>query len=75
MTRAELKRAVRVWLFERERSQDWLAAELGISGSHLSRVLAGYATLTPHVKAGLQRITGIDADATVGATEEVTRHA
>lgn len=62
-TTANLKQAVRVWLAHENRTQEWLALQLGVSGSVFSRVLSGYSPLTDELVAGLRRVTGIDAQA------------
>lgn len=62
-----MKRTVRVYLAEHGRTQNWLAAKLGIDNSRLSRILAGYLPLTDEIADRLQRVTGIDLRDHVGA--------
>lgn len=62
-----LKRTVRVWLAEHDKTQDWLAFKLEISNSHLSLILSGYRPLTDELANDLERLTGIDLREHVGA--------
>jgi hypothetical protein len=62
MTRTQhpIRRAVRIWLAEHDRSQSWLAQKLGISQGHLSQILDGFRVATPQTIKDLRRVTGID---------------
>lgn len=62
-----LKRAVRVWLADHDKTQDWLAMKLQIDRAMLSRILSGYRALTPEIADDLERLTGIDVREHVGA--------
>ena len=54
------KQAIRVWLAEHDKTQDWLAREIGISNSLLSYVLSGYRPLKPEIADDIQRVTGLN---------------
>jgi transcriptional regulator with XRE-family HTH domain len=54
------KRAIRVFLAEKDQTQEWLARRLGVSSSALSRVLSGYAPLTDDLICGFHSVAGID---------------
>jgi hypothetical protein len=54
------KVAVRGWLIRQGRTQIWLAAQLGIDDTLLSRMLAGSRPVPPDVVRALRRITKID---------------
>lgn len=63
MTKNEAgRRAVRVWLAEHGKTQVWLANELGIHESLLSRALAGYEK-SGRVVELIKGLTGIDIGA------------
>ncbi len=56
----DLKRTVRVWLAEQDKTQNWLAHKLGISSALLSLILDGYREPTDKVVARIHKLTGID---------------
>ena len=62
MQKSPLKRAVRVWLAEHDKTQVWLADKLGIHSGALSHVLAGYRPLTEELADDIHRITGLDIE-------------
>jgi len=57
----DAKRAVRVWLAERGKTQGWLAKRMRVHYSQLSRVLNGVES-SPRVVAALESVTGITLD-------------
>ena len=56
-----LKQRVRTWLKRRDKTQEWLADELGISQAHLSMILSGARTPSLSVASLLETKTGIPA--------------
>lgn len=56
----ELRRVIRAWLAEHDKTQAWLAHQLGIHDSQLSRVMAGYQALSDELSARIQKKTGLD---------------
>jgi plasmid maintenance system antidote protein VapI len=57
----DIKTRVRVTLAKRQRSQGWLADAVGISGAHLSRILAHKRAASSGVAERLEAVTGIAA--------------
>lgn len=54
------RRALRVWLAQHEKTQEWLAFKVGIDHTLLSRVLAGYRPISDDLAIRIERVTGID---------------
>lgn len=59
MTQVELKRAVRVWLAARGKTQVWLAGRLRFSESYVSTVLDGHRVPSEKFVERFERVTGI----------------
>lgn len=54
------KQVVRVYLAEQGKTQEWLARQMGIDHTLLSRVLSGYRPLTPEFAELVRRHTGLN---------------
>lgn len=54
------RQAVKVWLAQHDKTQLWLASELGISTTLLSLVLSGYRSPSDDFLKSLRALTGID---------------
>lgn len=54
------RRAIRVWLAERGKTQEWLARKSRLHATTLSRVLTGDLPATDAMVAKLERVTGIN---------------
>lgn len=57
------KRAIRIWLASRDKTQAWLAVRVEMRPSQLSSILAGMEPCPPEVADRLRRETGIDIHA------------
>ena len=53
------RRRVRVWLAQNDKTQRWLADEIGLSETTISLALAGKRDLTDSIRDGVMRVTGI----------------
>jgi transcriptional regulator with XRE-family HTH domain len=62
-----LRRAVRVYLAEHDRTQAWLSSRLHVSQSTLSEILSGYREPSDEIVKRLERLTGLDVRALQGA--------
>lgn len=58
--RIDAKVALRGWLIQNNRTQVWLASQLGIDETLLSRMLAGYRPMPDEIATAIRRITGIN---------------
>ena len=47
---------IRVWLITQDKPLKWLAKELGVSDSHLWRMLKGQRTLLPRWQEAIKRV-------------------
>ncbi len=56
-----LRQRVHLWLTARGRTQDWLAARVGVSPPYLTQIIAGQRTPSLPVAVDLENVTGIPA--------------
>lgn len=60
MPKLNARQAVKVWLAQHDKTQDWLALECGVSQAYLSRVLSGYRPPSDDLIKAVRRKTGLD---------------
>jgi plasmid maintenance system antidote protein VapI len=53
------RRRVRVWLAQHDKTQRWLAEQIGIAEPTLSLALSGERAMTDTIRDGILRVTGI----------------
>ncbi len=54
------RQAVRMWLARHDKTQRWLAAQLGVSEGFFSLVLSGHRNATDEFRDALFAMTGVD---------------
>lgn len=70
MLNAAQRRAIRVWLAERDKSQSWLAAKLQIGDAAMSMLLSGHLRPSAKIVMRLYRVTGIDVTGTLPKADQ-----